>query len=378
MWLFIVGSIFSLWVVNAQSSIKNSVQAIESRVGLNATDMYTNIYNYDIMNALDNACETSPVKKWQWFVKAASALLDKKYTTMNNATILSDTTRLYTLVSTLNEKKIPAYDWNDYCKLKYAMIGLLQYLRDKHIWVLESTWVIKDFDGVDFSTIHWYQVKIDTLKMHNKKYWSYLSRVWTPLITAMHNPSFKNSLSQQQRSVLDETELLMKNLLAKSLYDLRSEWVIGQQDIAMIADKVEFEYVKECWLFNWRYEIKQTLDSNWNHIKYETTNLLLKVNLCPSYFVIRELPTLFTKIIVHELGHHVYYFKDTSSESFEAICWEWASQRNNTCSSWDFVSEYAQTAAVEDYAEHFMFWFLDIPISTTWILGEKTSHFIDL
>lgn len=373
-----VSTIILWWVVSAQTTAsvaKNSVKAIEQRDDVANTDLYTNISNIAIMNTLQAACEDRPVAKGKAFVAAASQILDNKYAGINDAAILEDSKKLYDLVKRLNEWRMDSYYGDDYCKLKYALVWLQQYLRETHIAVMEKTGIINDFGGVDYSTIHWFDVKMDTMRNHNAAYRSYQNRIWTPIVVSYANASFKNSLDDNEKALLNETESLMKSILAYSFYSLKKEGIIDQSDINEVADKVTFEYVKECGLFNWRYEIKQTLDSRGNHIKYETTDLNLKVNLCPSYFVITELPTLFKKIIIHELGHHVYYYRDANSDAFEAICRDDITSRNTQCGWDDFVTQYAQTASVEDYAEHFMYRFLKLPISNSAIMKQKTAHF---
>jgi hypothetical protein len=51
----------------------------------------------------------------------------------------------------------------------------------------------------------------------------------------------------------------------------------------------------------------------------------------------------------------VYYFKDTNVEDFTNICWD---NDQDTCSSNEFVSTYAQKNKEEDYAESFAYWYM--------------------
>ena len=48
-------------------------------------------------------------------------------------------------------------------------------------------------------------------------------------------------------------------------------------------------------------------------------------------------------------------FRDTWSSNFDKICWDTA----KGCSSENFVSNYANSNAAEDYAESFAYWYLD-------------------
>jgi Zn-dependent peptidase ImmA (M78 family) len=60
-------------------------------------------------------------------------------------------------------------------------------------------------------------------------------------------------------------------------------------------------------------------------------------------------------LTLHELGHYLYYIKDTKAENFETICWEGDDKK---CKDEDFISEYAQTNKYEDYAEQFAYRYL--------------------
>lgn len=101
----------------------------------------------------------------------------------------------------------------------------------------------------------------------------------------------------------------------------------------------------------------------------------MKVNLCGNYFVLRDLDIIFEKIVTHELAHHFYYYHDTKRFSFEDICWKNDTVKRAECSSKDFVTEYAQTLSTEDYAEHFMYRFLDLIDESTSIIERKSAHF---
>ena len=52
-------------------------------------------------------------------------------------------------------------------------------------------------------------------------------------------------------------------------------------------------------------------------------------------------------------------------------------RKRSSCTNDDFVSDYATSQAVEDYAEHFMHRFLDAIPRHTDTLATKTNHFAD-
>lgn len=61
-------------------------------------------------------------------------------------------------------------------------------------------------------------------------------------------------------------------------------------------------------------------------------------------------------IVIHELGHHVWWYKDSDPELFTKLCRLNDGVRNDRCVDRDFVSDYAKLAPEEDYAEHFQQW----------------------
>jgi hypothetical protein len=169
----------------------------------------------------------------------------------------------------------------------------------------------------------------------------------------------------------------METTIYKVLYDLQQADLFDANDISVLEDKIIFEYVEACGMVNGKYEIKETLTSKGEHISFATEALHLRVNLCPNFFVIRDLPTIYEKIVTHEFGHHFYYYHDYPSyEAFEDICRTSIEQQKDMCNEDDFVSDYAQTLSVEDYAEHFMYWFLDLlPDHPSSHLQAKANHF---
>ncbi len=79
-------------------------------------------------------------------------------------------------------------------------------------------------------------------------------------------------------------------------------------------------------------------------------NIILNINLCdiPEY---RQSFDKFVKqILIHEIAHYLYFFKDWQTERFQQIC---RSNGENSCQFDDFVSTYAMQGQEEDYAESF-------------------------
>ena len=80
----------------------------------------------------------------------------------------------------------------------------------------------------------------------------------------------------------------MELILYKMLYILKEEEIFDASDAGKLADVIIFEYVDTCGVVNGKYEIKETLTSGGQHISYDTTAIRFKVNLCPNFFVLRD------------------------------------------------------------------------------------------
>jgi hypothetical protein len=152
--------------------------------------------------------------------------------------------------------------------------------------------------------------------------------------------------------------------------------ILDTQDIKMLWNKINVRYLWWCKATKGSYTIsREFADTTLMDVKIK--DLTINVNLCPSYEYLHNLSTYVEEIFSHELGHHVYYFKDSNPKNFENICRtkKWA----NICDKWDFVSSYAESKAEEDYAESFLFRYKKNPIDTSYqALQSKINYFSKL
>lgn len=376
--VLLVGILYLLGGLVLADSTRNAVESVELSTGIEGTDMYTNIYNYDMLRSLESICSDTDYAKWLSYVETGKSILNRRYLTTNSAETLLHSYDLYEKLQDIQFGAASKYEWSKYCRIKIFLYGLMQYLREANIEVMKETGIINDFDGYDGPTINGLQTKIATLQKHNSTYALYSAMLGAGFTYSYDDQGFFDSLTTQQKALLSEIEQLMKHMLSYSVYRLQQDGVLDQTDINELREKMNIEYGTACNLFHGRYEIKQTLDNKGNHIRYDTQQFTIKVNLCPSYFVIRDMPKIFQRIITHELAHHVYYYKDQWREDFKSICWESADTQHGRCGEGDFVSPYAQSLAVEDYADHFMHWYLDLIDKDSYYIREKTGHFEDL
>lgn len=352
------------------------IMAREQQLGIAQTDMYTFIQGDDIIATIEEQCPFESIKQALDYESRIENKLTKMYSSYTAAELLAHSRDIYEHINraqdTYKNRKPSTY-----CALKHIFYKTQDFLRAKHLQILEETWIMKDFEWFS-DAIYGYQTKtayLDALIERNQKYPGLLK---TKLTYTYLNGDFKKNMTDAQRGIIDRIQALMELMVAESVYNLLDAWVLNQDDIDILKNKITFQFVESCDVFHGKYEIKETLTSEWVHVNYDTEQLLLKINYCTNFFVLRDLEHIFEKIVTHELGHHFYYYHDTNTQAFENICWSDGDTKNGSCQANDFVSEYAQTLAVEDYAEHFMHWFLGIIPTKNTIIDQKTAHFVNL
>ena len=82
----------------------------------------------------------------------------------------------------------------------------------------------------------------------------------------------------------------------------------------------------------------------------------LTVSTCTKVGFVLQSFWLSKLIVIHELGHHMRWYKDKNPKKFALLCRDKNDKRTDRCTNRDFVTEYAQIAPEEDYAEHFQQW----------------------
>lgn len=135
-----------------------------------------------------------------------------------------------------------------------------------------------------------------------------------------------------------------------TLQGLLEKDVLNTEDLANLDNKISIKYVLGCDKTKGSYTIQQSINTNNHTTTTALENIILNVNICFDYSYIKNLPSYIQQITAHELGHYVYYFKDTHPQSFEQKC-----RKGNKmiCQKKGFISKYAQTWPKEDYAESF-------------------------
>lgn len=131
---------------------------------------------------------------------------------------------------------------------------------------------------------------------------------------------------------------------------LRDMNALTNDEKSLIKNKMELSFTPSCGKNQWYHKINQYYDNNDVLQKTTLEEIKLDIPLCDSYQYIDQLSTQIKKLAIHEIGHYLYYFKDNAPDTFESLC---RNKKGKTCDASEFVSNYAQTNAQEDYAETF-------------------------
>lgn len=372
--------------VQQPQSLPERIIQIEDERWTYLLDLYTNIHSRVVLEVLSRECSEESIVTAQNFIDQADVIISRDYMKWSESRMLAKSLSLYqTLVRLSKERVDKNYSWSKYCTLKYAMTWLMKVVRDKHIQMLRDTWLYNDFENVQeewvSGQIYGVDVKIDTL---NTMQWTLQRKalqlpVWLQVVEI--NPEFFTALDDDERRLMNAISRLVKSSTGATLYGLYSDWILSYEDLEALADVIQFKYTDQCWRLHGEYSVQLVTDRNrnprnsaWNFIEATPQSLMLTINLCESYFVLKDIADKFERMIVHEIAHHLYYTRDQAIITFENICWldEWT--RSPVCWDDEFISAYAQTNAAEDYAEHFVARREWVDSNNT-IIQQKIQHF---
>lgn len=143
---------------------------------------------------------------------------------------------------------------------------------------------------------------------------------------ALEKAEYNNIISKEEKQALENNKIILKQTHAiKTWENVEQNW--------------DWNLV-----WNIHYKNNTPLDSTIHLIYWDR---FVNHKLWKPYQ-----KNMIEQLIFHELGH-IRYFKDTNKDTFENICWQDKDKTN--CDFIDFVSQYASSNALEDYAETFSF-----------------------
>lgn len=142
---------------------------------------------------------------------------------------------------------------------------------------------------------------------------------------------------------------LTEQYIQERFKTLVEEGILDQQDIARLYDKIHVNYIQSCGSVHGAFHMLVWPD------RREVSKIVLNINTCTADPYLNNFSSYVNQILVHELWHYIYYFKDFDHDDFDKIC---RANNSSRCLASDFVSSYAQRSKEEDYAESFAYWYL--------------------
>lgn len=329
------------------STMSDQILAMESSLRMSEKTLYTYIQDREFLSILYATCPEDAIVASEKTVSRLLDILTRRYAAMNDAEVVVDSLQLWNNFQRLHS--IPYTNDATLCLRKTMLYRMQAWLRERHIALLETYDVIDDFsnEAVPFAG---YALKKAILEnfLKKKQYGSDYA-----LTVTLKNKDFLESYTREEQILALLNKKVIEQAIQWVLYNFKKKWWFTQRDVDSVRKNVVLEFVDECSSFHGSYEVRQTFSSSAKVLKTETLSFTLKVPTCTKLYITLGLPEIYTELIYHEMGHHVWWYKDKDPSRFSLLCRTADGDRNKRCSSEDFVSEYAQTLPEEDYAESF-------------------------
>jgi hypothetical protein len=220
---------------------------------------------------------------------------------------------------------------------------------------------------------HFYQVYQWTAKAINPlqsstsyrtKYFAALKKLNRYKVPKQIEPYLKISVSNKSdilkmnatsKRVVADMSNLYRGIVGEALYRLQQDGILSQADVEAVGSKIFFNYVQQCSNLRWLTKVKLSRTSTGRLVSGSLVSITLNVNVCEDMSYLGSFDQHVKDLVYHEIAHYIYYLTDPTTANFESICT--SSDAKNLCLRKDYVSDYAMTAAEEDYAETFQFWY---------------------
>lgn len=367
-----VGIFFSVGSSIA-SVLYEQFTALESTAEFAEKTLYTFIQDRDLLSGAERLCSSETLAKWNRFWEKLAELLDTRYIKMSDAQMLVDSLDLWNRVHAMHGRLAKSISDDELCIRKVLMYTLQRHLRKWHIELIDQRWLIDDFN-LQNPTLREVTLKKDILDVLIQQA-NLNTKIQLPKISVtVANPYFLDTLSVEQRVLAERSRLVMEAAIYEVLSLFLKKWRFTQQDINTIKDVVVLEYTANCGSVAGKYEVTYEVDSKWQRKNTQTNALHLTVSTCTKVGFVLQSFWLSKLIVIHELGHHMRWYKDKNPEKFALLCRDKNDKRTDRCTNRDFVTEYAQIAPEEDYAEHFQQWVIRRR-SRPWFIDTKLRYF---
>jgi len=351
------------------STIQKWLLALEKEVNFIWANIDSFSYHKAFQDILEQHCSSSLIEKLRkpkdYFTQRFIDSLD----TLEDFEQLEQLDTMYLQIKTTNSN-IKKWTTANFCKQKYILHGIQEWLQGKYYSILEEHELMGSqpiWNDLNEKKI---DILVPALEKSLETFQKYIpeeKHLDQIEINMIANQSAGNEYTQLLKDkIMELTQKVVKHVLKGMIND----GIFTSKDVMALKDKITVKYMRWCRETRGGYTISKNKEKVGTFTFEEIT---LHVNLCPSYKYINNLPSYLEEIFIHELGHHVYYFKDPNPKSFERIC-----RKNNKktfCESEDFVSRYAKTKAIEDYPESFLHRYLDKKTFHSDALRRKHAHF---
>ena len=359
--------------ITRAATIIDQITALERQQDFSAeSNLYTYIQERALTKGLQTICPSSPLQEADGLADRIELLLEKLYTLKTEGGQLFLSLQLRDRLHRIHSR-MGSDDIDRFCMRKQVLYRLQGRLRERHVDILNRTGIIKDFTE-DNPPLIGYETKRELLQ-------SYLDETVTPagldLTVETENPEKLIQLPYEQRQLTILSRQVMDRAIQEVLAEFEAKGRFIRADSDKIRQHIFLEFTDSCTSYNGSYEVRQTFSSAGKLQKVETLGLHLKVTTCTRLYILLHLKEIYKTLIYHELGHHMRWYHDLDPERFTRQCRTTDGSRNSTCVTRDFVSEYAQQAPEEDYAEHFQQRVLQ-KAPTSLIMRRKFSYFDEL
>lgn len=141
----------------------------------------------------------------------------------------------------------------------------------------------------------------------------------------------------------------VKRYIQEWLSDMLKIRVLNNDDIKILNNKISISYRQSCLPIEWWFSASKNLYWNW----YVFDGIYIIVSYCEANIISWRDKQDIKQILMHEIWHYIYFFKDKNILEFSNIC-RWY---ESNCGKFDYVNDYAATSVEEDYAESFVYWY---------------------
>lgn len=252
----------------------------------------------------------------------------------------------------------------EYCTRTYWSLKYQELLTQIHAWFILDAWIEREF-----KTIWHIAPTAESIKSELINYSIQYAQWWLELSEELIKQAWIDQTSTTYSLEWLEKQT-MEMIYAKTIKlfsELMTNKIFSPSQINHIAQWLSFATPKSCTSSrNWTYEYLPS-HSRTNHVAQATTPweevsflkkdtssykwISITIPLCMTYENLLSLALYYEYTLLHELWHYYHDTVDSTYQTFTQKCRKDITTQNWVCSEWDFISTYAATSSLEDYAE---------------------------